>query len=153
MDGKRQVQSDGYKPSAAILLLPPLRPRGNWFSFQRVILFTRAPNKGNDELGRAGGLITMFVRVRQKKRGKAGQTLWHEVDTREGLRASCRWLRLLTCRAPRFSNSLPPSLPNTQCAGCRLIPALATNPPSLFVHTSTAVTKPCLLFRSSESGV
>lgn len=131
-----------------ILLLSSLCRRGNWFSFQRVILFTSA-----SRIRKAGGLITMSVREWDGKKGEGRpfDTKWileKVFVSRAGgcvcSRAMCLVFPILFC---------PPS--NTQCAGCRLIarPTPATTSQDLFVHIRSAVTKRSLLFRSSESGV
>lgn len=100
MGGKRQVQFGGCKPFRRDPLAPSSSPAGKLILLSEGdSVYKRAPNKGS-------GRFDYYVRTSETERkGKDRKTLWHEVDTREGLRVSCRWLRLLTCRASRFSNS------------------------------------------------
>lgn len=99
-------------------------------------------------LGR--GWVDYYVRSGEtEQKGSQADPLTREVDAREGLRAS-RWLRLLTCRVPRFFPILFRPL-RTQCAGCRLIPTRPA-PLRIFMHAER-VTKRRLLFHSSQFGV
>jgi len=148
MDEERQIQSPvdtNLLPRSFHFLLfargeidSPFR---GWFCLQ-------APREGDDIGARVVWLLRLFEWDRTKRKDR--QTLWHEVDTREGLRASW-WLHLLTCHASRFSNSFAPSGHTMRRLPFDSDAFPASTPPGLCAHR--AVTKRSLLFCSSEFNV